>query len=539
MARMFPNFLRPDTRSYAEKTLYKELERQLSDEFTVFHSVWWLLKDLNNDARDGEADFVIIHPQLGILILEVKGGTVSYDGTKDQWFSNGVSIKDPFKQARDNKYSLLRLLTNQLGLAWIVIGHAVAFPKVIVKENIPLPLDAPYEIILDRSKLTSLSDSIKEIFDYWRGQNKKQANFNQAQIKKLESILAPTTKIKPIIEEDEKFFLELSEQQFRLLNWLSSHRRVRISGCAGSGKTLLAVEKARHLRNQGFSVLLTCYNRGLASFLSKNLGLRRNMYIYNFHALCKHLFTKAGLQIPEEKTMATDKLLNEIYPNRLMQAADLLNWRVDAIIVDEGQDFRENWWFALKFLLKDPDNGIFYFFYDNNQDIFGNNWQPPLEEIHIPLTENWRNTQKIHNYVNQYYHGENKPRCIGPFGRDVEILHYESDTDLKNKLSELLNLLVNEEDISPKDIVILTTTRKLTLQNKSIGNFKIKAEPIPNSNEILCNTIYYFKGLESPVVILVNTGFFKTGEPNINNIENLMYVGTSRARHHLIMLLPN
>ncbi|HEY9295248.1 MAG TPA: NERD domain-containing protein, partial [Phormidium sp.] len=312
MARMFPDFLRPYTRSYAEKLLYKEFKQQLSDDFTVFHSVSWLLKELNKDARDGEADFVIIHPQLGILILEVKGGTISYDGTKDQWLAGDVSIKDPFKQARDNKYSFLRLLSEQLGLAWIVIGHAVAFPNVIVKENLPLPLDAPYEIVLDHSKLTSLSDSIKEIFDYWRGQNNRQANFNQAQIRKLENILAPKIQIPPIsiTAEDKQNFLGLSEPQFRLLDWLSSHRRVRISGCAGSGKTLLAVEKARRLRNQGFSVLLTCYNKALASFLSNNL---KNIYVYNFHALCKHLFTKAGLQIPEERIMTTDKLLNEIY----------------------------------------------------------------------------------------------------------------------------------------------------------------------------------------------------------------------------------
>jgi thymidylate kinase len=41
--------------------------------------------------------------------------------------------------------------------------------------------------------------------------------------------------------------------------------RLLVEGCAGSGKTMLAVTLARAHAAQGKSVLLTCFNRALPS----------------------------------------------------------------------------------------------------------------------------------------------------------------------------------------------------------------------------------------------------------------------------------
>jgi len=204
--------------------------------------------------------------------------------------------------------------------------------------------------------------------------------------------------------------------------------------------------------------------------------------------------------------------------------------------VDEGQDFPENWWVALKLLLNQPDDGIFYFFHDSNQNIFGKGWQPPLEEAPFSLTKNCRNTQKIHSYVLQFYSGHDSTIALGPEGKDVEIVSYPSNNNalLRSTLSRLLHRLVVEENVARKDIVILTTKQKQSLQNQVVGQFVIKANPNPSTNEILCNTIGRFKGLESPVVILVETEM-----NNSNYLKKLLYVGASRARHQLIILRPS
>lgn len=105
---------------------------------------------------------------------------------------------------------------------------------------------------------------------------------------------------------------------------------------------------------------------------------------------------------------------------------------------------------------------------------------------------------------------------------------YMGNTELKNTPGRLLHCLVVTQGRSTKDIVILTR-RKQALPNRILGQFRVKADPNVSRNEILCNTIEYFKGLESPVIILVET------ELN-DNRNNLLYVSASRARHHLIIL---
>jgi len=46
------------------------------------------------------------------------------------------------------------------------------------------------------------------------------------------------------------------------------------------------------------------------------------------------------------------------------------NQKFDAIIVDEGQDFKDSWFFCLEGMLK--ENGYFYSFADMHENLFGN-----------------------------------------------------------------------------------------------------------------------------------------------------------------------
>ena len=107
MARMYPARIRDATKSQAERKLYDVLREGLPNDYAVFHSVAWLARDPRSGAQDGEADFVVAHPTRGVLVIEVKGGRILYDGALGQWYSGPYAIQDPFEQARGNKYSLL------------------------------------------------------------------------------------------------------------------------------------------------------------------------------------------------------------------------------------------------------------------------------------------------------------------------------------------------------------------------------------------------------------------------------------------------
>ena len=57
-------------KSDAEVKLYKAFKEHLPNDFVVFFEVCWILKKQDKQARDGETDFVICHPDYGYLCVE-------------------------------------------------------------------------------------------------------------------------------------------------------------------------------------------------------------------------------------------------------------------------------------------------------------------------------------------------------------------------------------------------------------------------------------------------------------------------------------
>src|SRR5206468_4377646 len=100
------------TESSAERRLYEGFLSQLADEYVVYHSVEWVLApdEPNGQVVQGECDFLIAHPEDGLLVLEAKAGGVSYDRQSRQWRQAGRGndhiLEDPFQQARGEMDSL-------------------------------------------------------------------------------------------------------------------------------------------------------------------------------------------------------------------------------------------------------------------------------------------------------------------------------------------------------------------------------------------------------------------------------------------------
>lgn len=389
MARMHPSPIRPDTQSYAERKLYAAFEEQLSDDFDVFHSVAWQVRDPRAGVEDGEADFVLAHPDSGILIVEVKGGRIRYDGQTEQWFSNQYSIKDPFKQGRTAKYSLLKKLKELR--YWsdrrVTVGYAAAFPVVTVKDD--LRLDAPRELILDASDVEDVKNWVQKAIHYVQGERPGDEPLGPTGVSQLIDLLSPSWELRPLlsatIRAEEEELTRLTEEQFEMLDFLNRHRRAAITGCAGSGKTTLAVEKASRLAEQGFHVLLTCFNVNLAQFLSGDETLPNRLDVANFHKLAQGLAYRAGLSHTGPRD---DEYFDVVLPELMMDAIENLGTQYDAIVVDEGQDFRDNWWIPLQCLLHDPDQGILYVFFDDNQNLYRTAQSIPLELAPFSLTRN-------------------------------------------------------------------------------------------------------------------------------------------------------
>ena len=147
MARMIPSKLSPTTKSNAEKKLFKIFAEDLSNDYIVFHGAWW--QHIKYVVQDREADFIIIHPDKGILILEAKGGEIKYDSVDKAWYQNQIRMKiSPFEQARQIRYKFSDLLSkhSEFTSQDFCIGQCVAFPDVDEVIN-GLPSEAPKKIL--------------------------------------------------------------------------------------------------------------------------------------------------------------------------------------------------------------------------------------------------------------------------------------------------------------------------------------------------------------------------------------------------------
>lgn len=520
----------------AERRMYEALAK-MSDAFVVFYSVAWQGKSRDGNVQDGEADFVVAHPELGILVIEVKGGGIRYDGAVDQWHSGGHKIKDPALQAQSSRYELMRRLQDIPGWGedWLTTGHAVAFPDVVIGKT-DLKLNIPNEIILDGEDFGDLEAAIRRIFSYYAGAGGKAGALRHPRLELLKKLLVRSFNIctplgVEMAHEDERL-VELTERQMLILDFLSTRRRAAIQGCAGSGKTMLALEKAHRLAELGFEVLLTCYNVNLAHFLRKRAP--EGVDVMHFHELCREIIKEGGFAI---KPVRDERELNEIVlPEMMLEAIDETGPLYDAIIVDEGQDFKENWWLPLVSLLRDQDHGILFVFYDDNQNIYrgGQYVAQAVEEAPFPLVDNCRNTQKIHALVSEFHQDGGRLRCPGPAGRPPEVIPYVDAAGMERELKKVLHRLVVDEHISAQDIALLTPRgpeRSELKAGTKLGVFTLTKSAEPEGLQIQVSSIHSFKGLERRVIILAELDNAIAFTP-----EEILYIGCSRARTHLILL---
>jgi len=300
---MFPKrLLDADVKSPAEEKLFPLLETGLDDEWECFHSAGLIARDPAEGAIDDELDFVLCHPEKGIVGLEVKGGGIEcrhgewrrIAGGKKEW------MPDPFAQALDHRYNLERKIAEVPG--WkqkvkdLFFVHGVAFPDITAGGLVLAP-DAPPQIVIDRKGVRDLAASIDRVLAYHRGARDKRKPPGKEGAAILRELLAPQFTIEvplaeKIIEEEEQL-VRLTVDQTRLLNAYGRNRRMLVTGCAGSGKTLLAVERAKRLAADGQDVLFVCFNRRLRDHLAER-ERGSGIDFFTFHRLLSSHGTSSG-----------------------------------------------------------------------------------------------------------------------------------------------------------------------------------------------------------------------------------------------------
>jgi hypothetical protein len=547
MATMFPTPLpatiATDAGREAERRVYEALARLLGPDHAVFYSVAWLTRATGHAAHDGEADFVVAHSDLGVLVLEVKGGQIGHDQMTGEWHSTDRHdrrhpIRDPFAQATSSHHALEAKLKEHpvIRRFFVRIGHGVVFPDS-ANPHRPLTPNAEPAITVFAEDLDHIDACVRRMFDFWAGRMGSTLMQAPGFVDAVTDMLAPRFELPrslgAAIRADDHEVLRLTEDQFRVLDMLSRERRVAVSGGAGTGKTMLALEKARRLSAAGMEVLLTCYNRPLADYLRRAAGPCERLTIANYHTLCWDMAKAAGQPFPD--TSVTDPppgFWEKTLPEALLAALDTLPRRFDAIVVDEGQDFLDSWWDPLLLSLADVDGGILYVFYDDNQKLYHRTGAFPAGFVEFSLCENLRNTRRISALTEKFYQG--RPiRARGPEGQDVERIVIRDAAEIERQVSRVLHRLIKDNGVAPADIAVLMGSGHASplRPGQRIGAFETTADQCAEPTKVLLQTVRRFKGLERPVVILTAIDDLQAAEETA-----LLYVGLSRARAHLVIV---
>lgn len=547
MAVMWPRTLPPDVTGNmlrsTECEVFRRLEAVLDDSFVVFYSRPWLGLKPDGEEIDGECDFIVAHAELGMLTLEVKGGAVAYDPRTDQWTSRDRwkvthNIKNPVHQARSAKHELLKKLN--ASPHWktrrIRARHGVVLPHSSAPAG-DLGADMPQRIFCFVDSFDdSLRNWILERFGDAPPDEGRTKELGRDGVQALEKILAKPfqlrTPLGTVLSRDDSALQVLTQQQFHILRAIEAVPRAAISGGAGTGKSVLAMEEARRCAENGVRTLFVCYNRGLITEVRHRLKDGPPVAAMTFHELCAHMTGRAGLPCPEG--VPEIQLFEEIWPELLMQAFEHLpDERYDAIIVDEGQDFLPLWWTAVEAGLNTEGRGLLRIFYDNNQRVYASaiNLPEEVDLIPIRLTLNLRNTRRIHELVRQHYTGH-EIEAVGPEGVEVHWIKMDTPDALAQRVSRCVGRLNSLERVPLDDIAVLVSSEaaiETIAPSNRLGEFRTARCDEQSEGRIVVDSIRRFKGLERPVVVIAAT-------PDTVIDRELPYVALSRARTHLIIV---
>lgn len=549
MARMHPRELdESHVKSDAEIGVFRAIERDLSDEWLVFHDVSFLRRDHATGTKPDEIDFVLVHPERAIICLEVKGGGIECRNGEFRRIKNGKRerMPNPFTTALDHRFEFGRWLASHkppVRTKDIFFVHALAVPDISV-HSWQLAPDAPEEVVIDQIEMRAGMDTaIEKVLAYHAGSRDKRMPPGEEMAGRLRDLLAPEI-VREIVlanevNRDEDRIVALTEQQMTVLNTNARALRLDVTGMAGSGKTLLAIEHAKRRAALGRDVLYVCFNRGLADHLKARPGLD-GIRIANFHKLCVDEALAAGLTPTwHKKANAPPEYFADELPELLVDAATAAGGLFDDLIVDEAQDLNDVYFMALRATLRDEATAHIWIFRDDNQRVFGQDLTVPPEFVPADLDVNCRNTQAIHALLEPMYEGALSPVCVGPEGRPVEWVNGE---DPVAAVAEAVRRICGEGEVPHDDVVVLSAHgwRHSAVARAEYEEFALWSHswgfPNPEDDDprprVRFESIKAYKGMESPVVVLCEVD--AVDDPEDRRRE--LYVGASRARSHLVVV---
>lgn len=556
MAKLIPKNDPSKIGNFGERSVITSLLK-LPEHVEIFHSRSFYVLDGREKMSEGEIDIVVLDKQKGFLVIEVKAGTIQYNPQSKNFFrtEDQASITDPFAQASKGLHALEQKIKEQYGDCNCRRGFAVALPDSKEKVN---------NLLYDRSVIFFYDDLKQDL-------EKRVSHLLEAQpnapvmaeglYQTIKNILIGEFKcmrsLTRDIAEEEAAIVHATETQIKALGMFSQYSRAAFSGVAGSGKTMLALAHAISQAEQGKKVLFTCFNKDLSTFINMRKDLPKQLTIKHFHELGYELVIKKDVIWLEPGEECNDDFWKRKFTGKVVRAIDKMTEaeKFDSIIVDEAQDFQhvtfdaeayDDWWIALRLLMKDPDKGSIWAFYDSRQCLYQSGVSLPIDlfsqpDKHFVLDENMRNTQKIAEHVkalameiNSSLPFKTNPRIIQ--GETPIELEVDTLENLQHRTRETVDGWMGGLHQTVSTITILThrdshdairEALKGVPLTKDISDWQTK-------RLVLLTSHGSFKGLESDFILDIEIPALDAKRGYNPLIQK--YVSHSRARHRLVCI---
>ena len=552
-----------------ELVMRKCLEGALADK------PWIVIQNLLVQDPDAvgtrELDFVVIDPDRGLLIIEVKGGDFRYS-PEHGWYRDvrgavRTHEREAPQQAISAMYALVRALASYG-------SHDERYPPylhgwflALVDSHVDfntVPLSVRNHLIgaSQCRNPAKLRRDLEEMFEALSAKYPEVPQGTRSPMRRIvERHIVPTMRSALYVRDEIMNARVIEHDVMRPVRGIvdATYRldRVQIEGFAGTGKTYAALYRARREMSEGRRTLVTCFNEPLATVLGRACRARPvdnttplrairadGVVVANLHALAESVANSLG-RTPPSSLAPNDRYAAMITTLAEAARAGQLG-SFDSIVIDEGQDFTPAMLDALD-ALAGPHARI-AFFHDPNQAIYH---RADLAEIErrfgrpLVLRENLRNSVSITAFLRSLdparLEGIEAPPSVRE-GQPVVVAEFAPDDVVgqRKAVTRIIKHLVDAEGVRPEDVMILSPFRRdrgcLAGEDKIAGFMLVNLADSFSLNDddppaIRWETLHRFKGLEAPAVILHDVR---------GNAENVSYeailTACSRAQHALYIL---
>lgn len=548
----------PDSAPPGEKSLFETLAAAPgSNSWVVLHSL-----GISDHVRqvEGEADFVVIIPKRGVLVIEVKSHR-SIDRLPDgRWKlgNDAPTARGPFQQASEAMYSIRNYMVKRgVELRSMPVLDAVWFTSVRARTMLPAsPEWHPWQVLdsedlradATAAILRTLAAGAAHLDTKIHGFGRDGLGPDVAAADRIAAILRPRFELVTMPGDRRRSrniqLTSFIDEQYGALDAMQDNRAVLFGGPAGCGKTLLAQEAVRREVAMGHSGQLLCYNRLLGRRLRDEMADIPGVRVGTLH---QEFLRIAGISPP---VVAGPGFWEQELPDRAMEVL-LAGGKPphEFLIVDEVQDIASEQYLDVLDLLTDgglSEGRVLLFGDFERQAIFDVSDGRALLRSRVPhlteyaLTSNCRNLPRIGYLVNKFSGLDPGYRRFRrqDDGIDPTFVTFAVGGDQSDLLAEAIRQL-RDDGFDLNEIAVLSPLRSgATAEETKDPWLRQILRPSDGHRsrpgQLNFCTVQAFKGLEAPAIVITDLD-----RQSVPNFESILYVGLTRATDRLVALIES